>query len=46
MPSVEMIEEGRKKSRVGELTNEKGDTRGIRGLVAPLGPRAICGGLW
>jgi len=42
MPSVEVVEEGKKKRRVGELTVDEEEAKLVRGkLVAPLGPRAI-----
>jgi len=46
MPSVEVVEEVKKKRRVGEMTADEEEANLVRGkLVAPLGPRAICGGL-
>jgi len=46
MPSVDVVEEGKKKRRVGEMTEEEEEAKLVRGsLVAPLGPRAICGAL-
>ena len=46
MPSVEVVEEGKKKRRVGEMTVDEEEAGIVRGkLVVPLGPRAICGGL-
>jgi len=41
-----VVEEGKKKRRVGELTVDEEEAKLVRGkLVTPLGPRAICGGL-
>ena len=34
-----------KRRRVGETTEEEEEVREVRELIAPLGPRAICGGL-
>ena len=46
MPSVEVVEEGKKKRRVGEMTEAEEEAKLVRGsLIAPLGPRAVCGGL-
>jgi len=46
MPSVDVVEEGKKKRRVGEMTEVEEEAKLVRGgLIAPLGPRAICGGL-
>jgi len=46
MPSAEVVEKGKKKRRVGELTVDEEEVKLVRGeLIAPLGPRAICGGL-
>jgi len=46
MPSVDVVEEGKKKRRVGEMTEVEEEVKLVRGsLIAPLGPRAICGGL-
>jgi len=45
-PSVEMVEEGKKKRRVEEMTVDEEEAGLVRGrLIVPLGPRAICGGL-
>ena len=41
----EVIREGGKKRRVGEITEEEREVRGVRELVVPLGPKAECGGL-
>jgi len=46
MPSVDVVEEGKKKRRMGDMTEVEEETRLVRGsLIAPLGPRAVCGGL-
>ena len=46
MPSVEVVEEGKKRRRVGWMTVDEMEAGLVRGkLIAPLGPRAICGGL-
>jgi len=46
MPSVKVVEEGKKKRRVGEMTEDEEEASLVRGkLIAQLGPRAICGGL-
>jgi len=46
MPSVDVVEEGKKKRRVGDMTEVEEEAKLVRGsLIAPLGPRAICGGL-
>ena len=39
------MEEGSKKRRVGEITEDKKEVREVRELIVPLGPRAECGGL-
>ena len=41
----EVVKEGGKKRRVGEVTEEEKEVREVRDLVVPLGPRAECGGL-
>ena len=41
----EVVKEGSKKRRVGEVTEEEKEVREVRELVVPLGPRAKCGGL-
>ena len=41
----EVVKDGSKKRRVGEVTEEEKEVREIRELVVPLGPRAECGGL-
>ena len=43
LPSYEN-EKGTRR-RIGETTKEEGEVREVRELIAPLGPRAICGGL-
>lgn len=46
MPSVEVVEEGKKQRRVGEMMQGEKEVGIVRGkLIAPLGPRAICGWL-
>jgi len=46
MTSVDVVEEGQKKRRVGEVMEVEEEARLVRGdLIAPLGPRAICSGL-
>ena len=46
MPSVDVVEKGKKKSRIGDVTEVEEEMRLVRGsLIAPLGPRAVCGGL-
>ena len=44
LPEVEKV--GEKRSRVGENTVEEEEVQEVRELRAPLGPRAICGGLF
>ena len=41
----EAVKDGSKKRRVGEVSEKEKEVREVRELVAPLGPRALCGGL-
>ena len=43
LPEVEKV--GEKGGRVGEKTEEKEEVQEVRKLMAPLGPRALVGGL-
>jgi len=46
MPGVERVEEGKKKRRIGAMTVDEEEVGIVRGkLIAPLGPKALCGGL-
>ena len=43
LPEVEKV--GEKRRRIGGKTEEEEEVEEVRELIAPLGPRAICGGL-
>ena len=41
----EVVKEGSKKRRVGDVIEDEEEVRAVRELIVPLGPRAECGGL-
>ena len=47
-PKVQLpsFENKGKRRRVGDVTEEEEEVREVRELIAPLDPRAVCGGLW